>query len=436
MAQKTVLFKHLEQPEIHRLDVYRDAGGYGALRTAVNDLAPAEVTQMVKDSGLRGRGGAGFPTGMKWSFLPKEYDTSYLVCNADESEPGAFKDRELMERNPHQLIEGCLLAAYAIRARHAFIYVRGEYLAIKELLDAAIEQARQAGLVGERIFGKDWGCEVSVYRGAGAYICGEESAMLDSLEGFRGFPRLRPPFPAVRGLYGKPTVVNNVETLANVPHIVANGAEWFKSTGTEKSPGTKICSISGPVNRPGNYELEMGTPFRYLLEDCAGGMAGGKSLKAYIPGGASAPMLPGDCQDVGIDFESYPAAGSTMGSASFILFPEDCCIVFAQLRISEFFSHESCGKCTPCREGSRWLRQMVERIEEGGGREEDLPILLDVTDNMVGKCFCALGDFATSNIVASIRHFRHEYEQHIRERRCPFRPHPAAEPLLQIAGVA
>lgn len=436
MAETIVLFKHLETPDIDRLASYRAQGGYEALRKAVTTMAPGEVTQTVKDAGLRGRGGAGFPTGLKWSFLPKDADTSYLVCNADESEPGAFKDRELMERNPHQLIEGCLIAAYAIKARHAFIYVRGEYLYIKEILDAAIADARAAGLVGDRIFGSSWGCEVIIYRGAGAYICGEESAMLDSLEGYRGFPRLRPPFPAVRGLYGKPSVVNNVETLANVPHILANGVDWYKAMGTEKSPGTKICSISGPVNKPGNYELEMGTPFRYLLEQSAGGMTGGKALKAYIPGGASAPMLPGSAIDVGIDFESYPAAGSTMGSASFILFPEDSCIVFAQLRISEFFSHESCGKCTPCREGTRWLRQMVDRIEEGEGREEDLPLLLDVSDNMNGKCFCALGDFATSNIVASIQHFRSEYELHIREHRCPYRPDHVPEPALATAGVA
>lgn len=436
MAQKLVLFRHVENPDIQNLDVYRRLGGYEALSKAVNGIEPADLVQMVKDSGLRGRGGAGFPTGMKWSFLPKDVTPSYLVCNADESEPGAFKDRELMERNPHQLIEGCLLAAYAIKARHAFIYVRGEFLYIKEILDRAIDEARGAGLVGDRILDKEWGCEVTVYRGAGAYICGEESAMLDSLEGYRGFPRQRPPFPAVRGLYGGPTVVNNVETLANVPHIVKNGAEWFKSIGTEKSPGTKVCSISGPVNRPGNYELEMGTPFRYLLEDCAGGMVEGKTLKAYIPGGASAPMLPGNVLDVGIDFESYPAAGSTLGSASFILLPDDACIVLAQLRISEFFNHESCGKCTPCREGSRWLRQMVERIEEGDGREEDLPILLDVSDNMLGKCFCALGDFATSNIVASIKHFRDEYEQHIHERRCPYKPRALSESVLETVGVA
>jgi NADH-quinone oxidoreductase subunit F len=436
MAEKRILFAHIDNPDVNQLSVYRELGGYEALRTAVEGIEPADVVQMVKDSGLRGRGGAGFPTGLKWSFLPKDATTSYLVCNADESEPGAFKDRELMERNPHQLIEGCLLASYAIKARHAFIYVRGEYLYIKEILDRAIDEARQAGLVGDNIFGKDWGCEVTVYRGAGAYICGEESAMLDSLEGFRGFPRLRPPFPAVKGLYGEPTVVNNVETLANVPHIVKHGADWFKSMGTEKSPGTKICSISGPVNRPGNYELEMGTPFSYLLDDCAGGMKDGKKLKAYIPGGASAPMLPGDRVDVGIDFESYPAAGSTMGSASFILFPEDSCIIFAQLRISEFFSHESCGKCTPCREGTRWLRQMVERIEDGDGREEDIPILLDVADNMLGKCFCALGDFSTSNIVASIKHFQGEYESHIRERRCPYGTHAERERNLDSIGVA
>lgn len=261
-----------------------------------------------------------------------------------------------------------------------------------------------------------------MHRGAGAYICGEESALLDSLEGYRGQPRLRPPFPAVKGLYGQPTVVNNVETIANVPHIIKHGAAWFRSLGTEQSPGTKICSISGPVQRPGNYELEMGTSFRVLLEECAGGMRAGTKLKAYIPGGASAPLLPGTNEflEVPISYEGYRAAGSTLGSASFIIIPDDVCIIHAQLRISEFFRHESCGKCIPCREGTPWLEKTVRRIEHGQGQEEDLPLLLDICDNMLGRCFCALGDFATSNIVASIKYFFNDYEEHIQRGGCPF----------------
>src|SRR5579859_304295 len=288
-----ILFKHVDVPTIDNLSVYRENGGYDAFRKAVTEMEPQTVSQTVLDSGLAGRGGAGFPTGRKWSFLPKGVLPSYLVINADESEPGAFKDRELMERNPHQLLEGVAIASYAVGCQTAFIYIRGEYLYIGEILDAAIADAVAAGLLGNSVFGSEYNIDIVVHRGAGAYICGEESALLDSLEGYRGFPRLRPPFPAVKGLYGQPTVINNVETIANVPHIVSRGAEWYKSFGTPQSPGTKVCSISGPVNRPGNYELELGTPFRVLLEDCAGGMRQGKKLKAYIPGGASAPMLPG-----------------------------------------------------------------------------------------------------------------------------------------------
>ncbi|HEX6507755.1 MAG TPA: NADH-quinone oxidoreductase subunit NuoF, partial [Chloroflexota bacterium] len=348
---------------------------------------------------------------------------TYLVVNADESEPGAFKDRELMERNPHQLLEGVALASYAIGCRQAFIYIRGEFLYIGEILQHAIEDARAGGYLGSDIFGTDYDIDIVVHRGAGAYICGEESALLDSLEGFRGFPRLRPPFPAVKGLYGQPTVINNVETIANVPHIVRNGAEWFRSYGTDKSPGTKVCSISGPVNKPGNYEMNMGTPFRVLFEELAGGMRDGKKLKAYIPGGASAPMLPGTEEnvDIPLSYEAYRDAGSAFGSASFIMIPDDICILQAQLRLSEFFAHESCGKCIPCREGTPWLAQTVRRIENGQGREEDLPLLLDICDNILGRSFCALGDFSTSNIVASVKYFYDEYEAHIRSHACPYR---------------
>jgi NADH-quinone oxidoreductase subunit F len=423
-----ILFKHVEVPSINRLPVYVENGGYTALRKAVTEMQPADVMQVVSDSGLAGRGGAGFPTGRKWSFIPKDILPTYLVVNADESEPGAFKDRELMERNPHQLLEGVALSAYAVRAEKAFIYIRGEFLYIEELLNAAIADAYAGGYLGKNLFGSGTTIEIVVHRGAGAYICGEESAMLDSLEGYRGFPRLKPPFPAVKGAYGQPTVINNVETLANVSHIVNYGAAWFRSFGTEKSPGTKICSVSGPVKRPGNYEVNMGIPFRTLLEDMAGGMVEGKKLKAYIPGGASAPMLPGTEEnlDIPLSYEGYAAAGSAFGSASFILIPDDACIIRAQLRISEFFAHESCGKCIPCREGTPWLAKTVRRIENGEGRQEDLPLLLDICDNILGRSFCPLGDFSTSNIVASIKYFYDEYEQHIVQQGCPYHPAAAA----------
>jgi NADH-quinone oxidoreductase subunit F len=417
-----ILFRHVDVPDINRLSSYVAHDGYAALRKAVTDMQPQEVTQTVSDAGLAGRGGAGFPTGRKWSFIPKGILPTYLVVNADESEPGAFKDRELMERNPHQLLEGMAIAAYAIGCQKAFVYIRGEFLYIGEILEQAVADAVAGGYLGENIFGSGFNIEIVVHRGAGAYICGEESALLDSLEGYRGFPRLRPPFPAVKGLYQQPTVINNVETIATVPPILKNGASWYRSFGTERSPGTKVCSISGPVNRPGNYELELGTPFRVLLEDCAGGMREGKKLKAYIPGGASAPMVPNRPEfiDVPMSYEGYQGVGSTLGSASFIIIPDDVCILRAQLRISEFFAHESCGKCIPCREGTPWLAKTVRRFEQGKGREEDLPLLLDICDNILGRSFCALGDFSTSNIVASIKYFYDEYVDHIRQQGCPY----------------
>jgi NADH-quinone oxidoreductase subunit F len=382
-----ILFRHLTVPDIFKLDRYVASEGYQGFRKAVSQMQPQDVIQEVSDSGLAGRGGAAFPTGRKWSFIPKGVFPTYLVINADESEPGAFKDRELMERNPHQLLEGVAISSYAIGCRQAFIYIRGEYLYIGEILEQAIADAIAAGYLGSNLFGTDYSVDIVVHRGAGAYICGEESALLDSLEGYRGFPRLRPPFPAVKGLYGRPTVVNNVETTANVPHILRNGATWFRGYGTQQSPGTKVCSISGPVNRPGNYEINMGVPFRHLLEDLAGGMRDGKKLKAYIPGGASAPMVPGTDRflDVPLSYEGFREAGTTFGSASFIIIPDDVCILQVQLRLSEFFAHESCGKCIPCREGTPWLADTVGRIEAGGGREEDLPLMLDVCDNIVGK---------------------------------------------------
>ena len=429
-----ILFQHVNVPDIHRLDSYTSNQGYEALRKAVKEMQPQEVTQVVSESGLAGRGGAGFPTGRKWSFIPKGVLPTYMVINADESEPGAFKDRELMERNPHQLLEGVAISSYAIGCQQAFIYIRGEFLYIGEILDDAIAEAHAKGYLGPNIFGSGFNIDIVVHRGAGAYICGEESALLDSLEGYRGFPRLRPPYPAIKGLYGQPTVINNVETIANVPHIVRHGAAWYRSYGTEGSPGTKVCSISGPVNRPGNYELEMGTPFRTLLEDCAGGMRDGKKLKAYIPGGASAPMLPGTDQyvDVPMSYEGYRDAGSSLGSASFIILPDEVCILKSQLRISEFFAHESCGKCIPCREGTPWLAKTLRRIEDGRGRQDDMPLLLDICDNILGRSFCALGDFSTSNIAASIKYFFDDYEEHIRLGRCPYQ----AEVRSQAGAVA
>jgi len=422
------LLRHREVPDINLLNVYVANGGYDAFRKAVTEMQPADVTQVVSDSGLAGRGGAGFPTGRKWSFIPKGILPTYLVVNADESEPGAFKDRELMERNPHQLLEGVAIASYAIGCRKAFIYIRGEFLYIGEILQQAIADAYAGGYLGENVFGSGFDIDIVVHRGAGAYICGEESALLDSLEGYRGFPRLRPPFPAVKGLYQQPTVINNVETIANVPPIIEKGSQWYRSLGTEGSPGVKICSISGPVNNPGNYEVELGTPFRTLLEDLAGGVCDGKQLKAYIPGGASAPMLPNRPEfiDVPMSYEGYRDAGSALGSASFIIIPDDVCIISAQLRISEFFRHESCGKCIPCREGTPWLEKTIARIERGEGREDDLPLLLDICDNMLGRCFCALGDFATSNVVASVKYFYDEYQEHVHRRGCPFKGRASA----------
>lgn len=423
-----ILFKHMVVPDINRLDVYVRNGGYSGLRKALTQMQPADVMKEVSDSGLSGRGGAAFPTGRKWSFIPRGVFPTYLVINGDESEPGAFKDRELMERNPHQLLEGVAISSYAVGCELAFIYIRGEFLYIAEILEQAVEEAYEGGYLGANIFGTGYNLNIVIQRGAGAYICGEESALLDSLEGYRGFPRLKPPFPAVKGLYGQPTVINNVETIANVPHIVDHGAAWFRSYGTEGSPGTKICSISGPVKRPGNYEIEMGTPFRVLLEDLAGGMCDGKKLKAYIPGGASAPILPAtvDNLDVPMSYEGYKAAGSAFGSASFICIPEDVCILRAQLRISEFFAHESCGKCIPCREGTPWLAKTIRRIENGGGREEDIPLLLDICDNLLGRSFCPLGDFSTSNVVATIKYFFDEYEAHILARGCPLHTRTSA----------
>jgi NADH-quinone oxidoreductase subunit F len=419
VSRGPLLFKDIDTPGLATLAGARKAGGYAALEGALGTTAPDAITEVVKASGLRGRGGAGFPTGMKWGFVPRNTDKpKYLVCNADESEPGTFKDRELMEKNPHQLIEGMVLSAYAFGAHTGYIYLRGEFDYIQKILDRAIAEAREAKLVGRNVLGRGLDFELHTHLGAGAYICGEETALLSSLEGYRGQPRLKPPFPAVEGLYRCPTVVNNVETLMNVPFIVQHGAAAFRKWGTEKSPGTKILSVSGPVKRPGNYEISMGLPLRTLIEDMCGGMRDGMEVKAVIPGGSSVPLLPASMLDTGLDFESMVAAGTLLGSGGVIVMDDRTCIVDALWNITRFYEHESCGKCTPCREGTYWMSEVFERLEHGRGRESDIDLLLDVSDNILGKSFCALGDAAAMPVMGAIKHFRDEFEHHVTHRRC------------------
>jgi NADH-quinone oxidoreductase subunit F len=427
MIEGRVITARFDEPDTVWVDRYRELGGYAGLRKALA-MTPAALTELVKDSGLRGRGGAGFPTGVKWSFVPQDTGKpQYLVVNFDESEPGTYNNRELVERDPHQLIEGAIIAAYAVQCHTAFVYTRGEFLHPGRILERAIAEAYDAGYLGRDILGSGYDFELVLHRGAGAYICGEETALLSSLEGFRGQPRLRPPFPAVEGLYASPTLINNVETLCNVPHIVENGAEWFKQWGTEKSPGQKIFSVSGKVERPGNYEVPMGTPARVLIEEHAGGISDGRRLKAWTPGGSSTPFLTADHLDVGLDFESIQAAGSLLGTGAMIVTDERDCMVRAALRLLQFYAHESCGKCTPCREGTWWVVRILDRIEHGYGRMEDLPLLEEVGGNILFKAFCALADGAVSPISSTLKFFRDEYEAHVRERRCPFSDRPAVD---------
>ncbi len=409
----------IEVPSIDRLDVYRQHGGYSGLEKALREYQPEQLVDLVKKSGLRGRGGAGFPTGMKWSFLAKNTGKpAYLIVNCDESEPGTFKDRMLMELLPHEVVEGTIISAYANGVHHAFIYVRGELTYSCVQMERAVEEARTAGYIGQNILGSGFDLEVTVSRGAGAYICGEESALMESLEGKRGYPRLKPPFPAAVGVYGGPTVINNCETIATIPAIVHYGAEVYAAYGTEKSKGTRIYCLSGPVNRPGNYELPLGTPLRTLIEDYGGGLRDGKALKAIIPGGSSTPFLLPDQIDTPLDFEAIATAGSMLGSGGVIVLDEDTCIVGAVARLEEFYRDESCGKCTPCREGTFWIVQLAERLEHGGGKESDIALMDDICDNMLGKVFCPLGDAATSCITSSIRLFRDEYVHHVRTGGC------------------
>jgi NADH-quinone oxidoreductase subunit F len=412
-----VLIPHVREPNSFTLDFYLAHGGYEALKTALTKK-PDEIVELVKASGLRGRGGAGFPTGMKWQFVDKKIEPRYIVCNADESEPGTFKDHLLMERNPHLLVEGCAIGCYAIGAKVAYIYIRGEFFHVQRYLERAIDDAYARGFLGRNIQGTGFDCDVFVHRGAGAYEAGEETALLESLEGKRAQPRNKPPFPAVAGLYGKPSAVNNVETLCNVPLIVSKGVEWYTSVGPEKNGGPKLYCVSGHVRRPGVFEASMGITLRELIEGRAGGVREGRTLKAVIPGGSSVPILLPDQLDTQASFDGIAKAGSMLGSAAIIVLDDTTCMVWLAENLLHFYRHESCGKCTPCREGTDWLHKILQRIERGDGQMRDLDLLAGISNNVAGKTLCAFGDAAVTPVLTTLKHFRHEYEAHIREGRC------------------
>ncbi len=432
MTLAPVLSRHWDQPQSWTLQSYTRQGGYQALRTVLR-MPPAEVIALVKDSGLRGRGGAGFPTGTKWSFIsPDDGRPHYLVVNADESEPGTCKDIPLMLASPHALVEGAIIASYAIGARHAFIYVRGEVVPVLRRLQGAVAEAYANGYLGTNIAGTGFDLDLVVHAGAGAYICGEETALLDSLEGRRGQPRLRPPFPAVAGLYACPTVVNNVESIASVPSVIRGGIDWFRSMGSEKSPGFTLYSLSGHVTRPGQYEAPLGISLRELLE-YAGGVRAGHQLKFWTPGGSSTPMLTPEHLDVPLDYEGMAGVGSMLGTKALQIFDETTCVVRAVRRWTQFYAHESCGKCTPCREGTYWLAQIYARLENGRAQAADLDKLLDISDAILGKSFCALGDGAASPIMSSLKYFRDEYVAHLGGG-CPFDAHAATLFAAEGAG--
>ncbi len=421
MSFEPRLTRHWGDPSVIAIDGYEAAEGYAGLRRAL-EMADADIIELVKSSGLRGRGGAGFPTGMKWGFVPRDTGKpTYVVVNYDESEPGTCNNRELVEREPHRLLEGSAIAALAIGCETVFVYIRGEYLWQGTVLQRAIDEAYAKGYLGADVMGSGKRVDVVLHRGAGAYICGEETALLNSLEGLRGQPRLRPPFPAVEGLYASPTVINNVETLMNVPDIVTRGADWFRELGTEKSPGSKMVTVSGKVERPGNYEIALGTPFRAVLEDLAGGVLGGRSIKAWTPGGSSTPMLTAEHLDVALDYESVAAAGSMLGTGAIMVMDETDCVVDCATRMVKFYAHESCGKCTPCREGSWWATRVLGRLEEGHGRPEDLPLMTEMGTNILFRAFCALADGTASVINSSLKHFMDEYEAHVRLGGCPLK---------------
>jgi NADH-quinone oxidoreductase subunit F len=419
---RNLILEHASDRDLKQLSEYEAVGGYGSLRQALETDRVALVESLLA-SGLRGRGGAGFPTGRKASFLPKPGETEkpiYLTVNADESEPGTFKDREIMFATPHALIEGTVIVSHAIGAETAFIYIRGEYLTEYEIIRAALEQALEAGYVGPNVLGSDTSVTIVLHRGAGAYICGEETALLESLEGKRGQPRSKPPFPAISGLYASPTLINNVETIATVPDIVRLGGEEYAKLGVQNSAGTRVFSLSGNVANGGNYELELGTPLRTLIFDLGGGVPGGHELKAVIPGGSSVPVLSADEVDTPLDFDSMAKVGTMLGSGGVVVIDDRCCMVQLGLRVAQFYLHESCGKCTPCREGTRWMVQILKKIEAGDASHGDLDLLLDVCDRILGHCLCPLGDAAAMPVASYVAKFRDEFRQHIDEGGCPF----------------
>jgi NADH-quinone oxidoreductase subunit F len=427
MSEAHVLLRHRDIPELDQLEVYRQNGGFEAWQNTIQSTKPEEVIQLVKSSGLRGRGGAGFPTGLKWSFIDNHNWPHYVVANADESEPGTFKDREIMEGNPFQFLEGVAICAYAVQANVAYIYLRGEFWQIAESLDQKIQEMHSAGLLGDHLFGTDYSLQIYTHLGAGAYICGEETAMLESLEGKLGQPRLRPPFPPSYGVFGKPTIVNNVETLANVPLIISRGVEWYRTMGTEKSPGSKIFSLSGRINKPGNYELPLGTTFRELIFNHGGGIPDGKQIKAIMAAGASSSLIIANDEalDTPMDYESVPNVGAQLGSASVIIIDETISIDWLINKTMHFFKHESCGKCTPCREGTYWMSHLTERIHSGEATQEDVNLLYDVASQVKGKCLCALGEFSIEAVLSGIDRFREDFDARVAPGR--------AEKLAQAA---
>lgn len=413
---KYVLLRHLDTPNIEKLDTYKEIGGFAMFEKAVTTMKTDEVTEIVKTSGLRGRGGAGFPTGLKWTFMDNNNWPHYLVANADESEPGTFKDRELMEKNPFQFLEGVMISSFAIHANAAYIYLRGEFWDVAHFIDEKIKELEDAGLLGDNLFGTDYSLRIYTHLGAGAYICGEETALLESMEGKRGQPRLRPPFPPSYGLYGKPTVVNNVETLTNVPLIIENGGQWYHDLGTEDTGGVKVFSLSGCVKKPGNYELPFGTTFRELIYEYGGGIANDNKIKAIMPAGASSSVLVADDKvlDTPMDYASVRELDSDLGSASVIVIDDSFNLDWVINKTIHFFKHESCGKCTPCREGNYWMQHLTERIHNGEATEKDVKLLDSVAHNIQNKCLCALGEFAIMAVMSSIERFPEDFELKVR----------------------
>ncbi|MBM4424635.1 MAG: NADH-quinone oxidoreductase subunit NuoF [Chloroflexi bacterium] len=424
-----IVLRHRNIPGLDKLDVYLANGGFETFKRVVTSMKPEEVIKIVMASGLKGRGGAGFPTGLKWSFLTKNRPAYYVVCNSDESEPGTFKDREIMEKNPFQLLEGIMITAFAARANTAYNYMRGEFWPVAKVLDTKIAELRARGFLGKNLFGTDYSLDVHLHLGAGAYICGEESALLESIEGKMGQPRLKPPFPADKGLYGMPTVINNTETLTNVPLIVARGAEWYQSIGVKNSAGTKVMCLSGHVNKPGNYELPFGVTLRQVIYDHGGGVPSGKKVKAVMMSGASSVVLSvtDEILDMSLDYDSVAAKGAALGSASVIVMDESVDLSWVILKTTRFFKHESCGKCTPCREGNYWMLHILERLHSGEGTKADVDLLNSVASQVQGKCLCPLGEFAVTPVLSSLKAFRADFDARAKDAAKP-KPAPAAKP--------